>query len=650
MNNKLPASGRWSLLTLSILVPLLATSSADARELECGRCHEDVVVDSPVHQDQTCVACHSNVTERRHRDALTHLGSDAICVQCHRLADKNVTRSVHHGAASCSDCHGPGHGIHSTTDKNSEVAPVNQIAVCGSCHDDPPELVEGFVGSVHGRGLLRSGLASAPSCSACHGNHRMFAISDGRAPTSNEHAPEMCGRCHVGVLDTWSVESAHGVAWKAGNSEVPVCTTCHSSHNIQDPVTTKRLDFPDQCGDCHGDQYTSYRGSFHGKSTNLGFWTAATCSDCHTTHKVLPADDPRSSIHPENLGETCGNCHENITASFLQFDPHNDPSDPNDNAYVYYVHTFMLWLLLGVFLFFGVHDLLWLQRSWVGAIRGEVRGFKRPLTGPYIRRFSGVFIAMHIVIIITFLSLALTGLPLKFDTAPWAQTLMNLLGGVDSARVIHRIAAVGTFGYLAGHLIHLFIRAIVKQEGGLFWGPHSMVPQWQDLKDMAANVRYFLYLGPPAEGDRWAYWEKFDYFAVFWGVMIIGLSGLMLWLPTFFASFLPGWTINAAQVVHSEEALLATGFIFVFHFFHTDLRPESFPLDPVVFTGRMPLERFKEERPREYQRMVANGTLEDAICPAPTKEEMGWVYVFGFTALSIGLTLAVAIFWALLSR
>jgi thiosulfate reductase cytochrome b subunit len=259
-------------------------------------------------------------------------------------------------------------------------------------------------------------------------------------------------------------------------------------------------------------------------------------------------------------------------------------------------------------------------------------------------------VVLHIVVIVTFLLLALTGLPLKFHDAPWAQSLMDLLGGVESASVIHRLAALGTFGYMAVHVIHVAYRALVKRERGLFWGPNSMVPQWRDIVDLASNFRYFLYLGPRPAGDRWTYWEKFDYLAVFWGVMIIGVSGLMLWFPAFFTQFLPGWTINAALVVHSDEALLATGFIFVFHFFHTHLRPESFPMDPVVFTGRVSLERFREERPLEYQRMVEDGTLEASLEEAPTPGEMAWSYVFGLLSLGVGLILAVGIFWALLSE
>ena len=130
---------------------------------------------------------------------------------------------------------------------------------------------------------------------------------------------------------------------------------------------------------------------------------------------------------------------------------------------------------------------------------------------------------------------------------------------------------------------------------------------------------------------------------------MIGISGLVLWMPTVATIFFPGWVLNAAYVVHSDEALLATGFIFLFHFFHTHLRPEAFPLDHVVFTGRMPLEAFKEERPLEYERLVAEGKLEERMAPAPTVVEMRVAYVFGTTALVIGIVLAVFIFRALLS-
>jgi thiosulfate reductase cytochrome b subunit len=638
---------------LTLLVLLSPRPLGAQEQLDCAGCHDDIKPTSTAHAEVGCQDCHSNITTRRHKKtALAETSSREICAQCHAEAEELVSQSVHKKTWGCLDCHGGQHDIRMTSDLASPMSPFSQIKVCGGCHENDSGLIAGYINSVHGRGLLKSGLIAAPSCSDCHGHHRVVLTDSEESPTSHVHAPEMCGKCHVGILETWSSESAHGLAWQAGDPEAPVCTTCHHSHKIDDPERPgPRLHLPDECGNCHGDLYSTYRLTFHGKATNLGLVASATCSDCHTPHANLAADDPRSSIHPDNLDETCGACHAGVSQAFLEIDPHNDPTDRNDNPYVFYVYTFMMTLLIGVFAFFGIHDILWLQRSFVGTLRGEFHGLaiKRE-EGPYVRRFPGIYIFMHITIILTFLALAITGLPLKFDNAPWAQTMMNMLGGLDAARIIHRIAAIGTFGYMAFHLIHLAIRIIFKHERGMFWGPDSMVPQWQDVKDMFANVRYFLYLGPHPQGDRWTYWEKFDYLAVFWGVMIIGLSGLMLWFPEFFTLFLPGWTINAAAVIHSDEALLATGFIFVFHFFHTHLRPESFPMDPVVFTGRMPLEKFKEERPREYRRMVEKGTLESALCDPPTREEMAWIIAFGFFALSIGLALAVGIFWALLSH
>ena len=124
---------------------------------------------------------------------------------------------------------------------------------------------------------------------------------------------------------------------------------------------------------------------------------------------------------------------------------------------------------------------------------------------------------------------------------------------------------------------------------------------------------------------------------------------MVLWFPGFFTRFLPGWFLNAAFIVHSDEALLAVGFIFMFHFFHTHLRPESFPLDPVIFTGRIPLERFKEERPVEYQRLVQSGRLETLIVAPPSRQQIRLARIFGFTSVAIGIGLMLAILWSFLA-
>jgi cytochrome b subunit of formate dehydrogenase len=460
----------------------------------------------------------------------------------------------------------------------------------------------------------------------------------------------MCGDCHKGILKEWD-ESAHGALWRAGK-EGPVCTTCHHAHKIEDPTTVAmRQHMPSDCGNCHSDLYKSFHDSFHGKATGVGYQSAAMCSDCHTPHHNLPASDPRSSTHPDNLAATCGasNCHAGqINASFLTFIPHSDPMDPDQNPWVHYIYLFMTLLLLGVFGFFGLHALLWLQRTLVGRLRGEFK-VEHFGAGPYVRRFTTTQMWLHVTIILSFLLLSVTGLPLKFAAAPWAPGLMRALGGPEVAAWLHRFAALVTFGYFAVHLAMLFRDIVLKKEKGYFWGWRSMTPQLKDAQDLWANLKYFLYLGPRPTLDRWAYWEKFDYLAVFWGVGMIGVSGLILWFPGFFTQFLPGWALNAAYIIHSDEALLATGFIFLFHFFHTHLRPESFPMDPVIFTGSMPLHRFKEERPLEYERLVAAGTLEQYFVPPPSETHVRVAHVFGFAAVAFGIWLAWLIFRAIAS-
>jgi cytochrome b subunit of formate dehydrogenase len=238
---------------------------------------------------------------------------------------------------------------------------------------------------------------------------------------------------------------------------------------------------------------------------------------------------------------------------------------------------------------------------------------------------------------------------LKFSYMPWAQWLTRVMGGADTAGWIHRACAVVTFGYFFFHLVDVWrrYRRSGKSLTGFLFGPDSMVPRWADVKEFGQTVKWFFGQGPRPRYGKWTYWEKFDYFAVFWGVAVIGSTGLCLWFPEFFTRFLPGIAINVAQIVHSDEALLATGFIFTIHFFNTHFRPEKFPMDTVIFTGRMPLEEFKHERPRWYEQLVADGTLDDHLAGPPARHRVRRAKIFGTIALLIGLILIVLIIYAM---
>ena len=196
--------------------------------------------------------------------------------------------------------------------------------------------------------------------------------------------------------------------------------------------------------------------------------------------------------------------------------------------------------------------------------------------------------------------------------------LMSLYGGSANAGLIHRICAGITFVYFGSAIlmsIHfLFIRKDLPGNWlQRLFGPDSLCPNLRDIKDVTGMVRWFLFRGPKPTFERWTYWEKFDFLAVFWGMFAIGGSGLMLWFPEFFGAFLPGWAFNVATIVHSDEALLATGFIFTVHFFNTHGRPEKFPMDFVIFNGQMSKEEFIEERGDQWKRYEEAGDHR-AVC------------------------------------
>jgi cytochrome b subunit of formate dehydrogenase len=241
---------------------------------------------------------------------------------------------------------------------------------------------------------------------------------------------------------------------------------------------------------------------------------------------------------------------------------------------------------------------------------------------------------------------------LKFAHMDWAAYMAKLFGGVRAAGNIHRFAAVITFGYFVYHLFNLYQLKVKAGQGfkEFIFGMNSLMFNKQDIKDLGASIKWFLGKGPRPEYGRWTYWEKFDYMAVFWGVAVIGFSGLILWFPEFFTLFLPGWAINVAQIIHSDEALLATGFIFTIHFFNTHLRPESFPMDTVIFTGHVPLEEYKKDRPREYQELVKSGKLDSMVVEKEiTKSELRRIKFFGFLFLSIGIGIVILIIYSMIA-
>ncbi|MCL4512287.1 MAG: cytochrome b/b6 domain-containing protein [Bacteroidetes bacterium] len=269
---------------------------------------------------------------------------------------------------------------------------------------------------------------------------------------------------------------------------------------------------------------------------------------------------------------------------------------------------------------------------------------------PQFQRFSRLNRVLHVLMIISFISLALTGMTLKFSYTGWAVILSHLFGGFETAGYIHRFFAVVMVGAFTTHIISI---SKMKNKEHKTWktfifSPDSMMFNKADLHDLVDSIKWFLGMGERPQYGRWTYWEKFDYFAVFWGIFVIGSTGITLWFPELLTIFLPGWVINIATIIHSDEALLATGFIFTVHFFNTHLRPEKFPMDIVIFSGRIPLEEFKLDRPAEYKELLESGEIEKYLVEPYPPIVIRAIKVFGWIALSTGFSIVVWIIYAMI--
>ncbi len=645
--------------TVSLYVDEHAFASMMHGNTPCSQCHSDVntalarpcaAIESPV----DCGSCHTEVVseygEGKHGTLAAQGDPDApVCLDCH---DRHATRSK--------------------LDPRSPTFPRNVPDLCAGCHrqgeqaavrivSHVPTPVESYEMSIHGEGLTESGLVVTATCSNCHSAHRELPASDPNSTVHRDNLASTCGSCHYGIQEIFQTSIHAPGTGDASKSEhgLPTCEDCHTSHSIS---RTDRGDFRlmmmEQCGRCHEDEAETFFETFHGKVSRLGDAGAAKCYDCHGTHSILPTTDPASTLSRRNVVQTCSTCHAGVNLRFTGYLTHATHHDPDRYPFLFWAFWGMTALLVGTLTFATLHTLAWLWRlsvtlasgapghgSFVDRMRVQVKTGEK-----LVKRFTVWERTMHGVMLLSFFTLALTGMILKFSYMGWAQQIAAVIGGFQTTGALHRLGAIALIGIFLAHLWDVRAR---KRRSGMSWlqfiqTERSLIFTKNDLKEFAQSIKWFLGKGPRPHYGRYTYWEKFDYFAVFWGMFIIGSTGLLLWFPEFFTLFIPGWTVNVATILHSDEALLAVAFIFTVHFFNTHFRPDKFPMDPVIFTGRVPVEELKRDKPREYEALVAKGELLDKLVePYPAKLEMAF-RVFGFVALSVGLTLIGLILYSVL--
>jgi len=341
---------------------------------------EDAMFSHSVHGEMhlKCTDCHVDVSPQKlpHPEEL----KPVVCANCHQQEAKEYSATVHgiarkggnNVAATCTDCHGS-HDIRRANDPASRTNHANLEATCGKCHGNDAmvaiaklpggNIVTQFHDSIHGKALTGAGAGSAPTCTNCHGAHTIRAKSDPESATSRANIPDTCGSCHKKERAQFAT-SLHGQLRHEGNLAAPGCNDCHSAHRIQ------RHDQPafqtqviNECGNCHADYLSTYRDTFHGQVTALGYSAVATCASCHGSHEILPVSNAASNVSPQNRLKTCQKCHAGATANFANYDPHANRHDRARNPLYYYAAKFMDWLLIGVFGFFAIHTLLWFIRS-----------------------------------------------------------------------------------------------------------------------------------------------------------------------------------------------------------------------------------------------------------------------------------------------
>jgi formate dehydrogenase gamma subunit len=529
--------------------------------------------------------------------------NSSACMDCHgdrtltttNAAGKEVSLFVEvsklsasvHKTNSCTSCHTDITSKH--PDDNLPVKPAS----CTGCH---AQQTESYAASVHGL-ALKAGHADSATCSDCHDGHLVLSPVSPESPLHFSRLAETCGACHDQAARDVA-ESAHGKAIAAGHRDAPTCTDCHSEHRIEPLKAASPLKVSvEVCSKCHAserlntkyklpaDRVKTFFESYHGLAAQYGSTLAADCASCHGYHRILPSSDPRSTINKDHLVHTCGQCHPGANANFAQSKVHVSVSaadvGPDLGSRInWWVRRAYLAMIVSVIGFMLLHNGL--------AFAKKVRA-RYNTADLSVLRMSLSQRWQHAILAVSFVVLALTGFALKFPES-W---IAKLLGSNETFRSwSHRIAGIVLL--LAG-IYHLIYLAATRDGRRLF---RDFLPVKKDVTQFAENARYLAGISKrkPLFG-RFGYAEKLEYWAVIWGTIIMGATGLGIWFKLGVTKFLPRWAVDVALTIHYYEAILACLAIAVWHFYHVIFDPDVYPLNRACWKGKVSRDWLEEEHP-----------------------------------------------------
>ncbi|MGE3312084.1 MAG: cytochrome b/b6 domain-containing protein [Limisphaerales bacterium] len=536
------------------------------------------VAEEEVVPNDKCLECHN-------QNDLTRTDADGRVFSL--FVDEARFRASVHQTNLCVDCHQDLRFRWEHPDDGHVAQPVQ----CAACHAAQSET---FDASAHGI-ALRNGSPTAATCKDCHGHHEVPRLGDPDSPVNTARLVETCAQCHPEAASDLA-ESSHGTAAIRGRREAPNCIDCHAEHQIESLKGASPLRISqDICGKCHASerlntrfrlprhQVDTFFESYHGLAAQGRSTKAANCASCHGSHKILPSTNPASSIHKDNLITTCGQCHPGIGTKFASGKVHFDDSSDSEVGLIVnrWVRRLYLVLIVGTCGVLAAHNGLIFLRKIRATLRSRERNVVR--MDVHQRR-------QHLLLLTSFILLAVTGFALRFPDSwlSWA------LGTEDIRRWLHRIAGVVLLGTGAWHLGYL---ALTTEGRRLF---RDLLPRRQDWTDVQTNARYLAGRSANrARFGRFGYPEKFEYWAVVWGTIIMGVTGLMIWLKVDVTLWLPRWLIDVATTIHYYEAILACLAILIWHFYHVFFDPDVYPGNFAWLDGKVTQTWQAHEHPLE---------------------------------------------------
>lgn len=523
---------------------------------------------------------------------------EQVCAECHPVAE--LRNTVHGTEVACLSCHAV--DSHAAMPRDSAVAARDRSAVCADCHDD--------VHPTH----VSVPAPERPICTDCHGSHA-DPLTEGTPPVMAQR----CGACHEAELAEFA-NGAHAAAIDpaAPNPDLPSCQTCHAPHDSAvDTQRGARLEATALCIRCHSDELLigsydlpelaaeSYESDFHG-ATLQSLWNhpegadqpdVLICSDCHGAHEV-------EWLAREEVVAVCLECHEAADARIAGAWLGHDRIGVNNAIVIWGIRLFYFSFVPVVLIGLSMNIALDLRHQHRMRRSSPARAHAGP-AGIGITRFSVLERVEHFLAMTSFSLLVVTGLPQIWAHTSIGRSIIGAFGGIGPMRVIHRVTGVIFVVLLVVHVTQALVNAIRRRRLPI------MFVRRKDFEDTAQTVRHFLGRAPAPRVGKFDFRAKFEYWGLFLGGTLMSITGFMLLFPEVLSWIVPGGTLAAGRVLHGLEGTFAVLVVILWHSWSVLLRPEIFPLDKSIFTGKIDLERLREEHPLEYERIFGEGAGEE---------------------------------------